>query len=188
MSQKLYSATKIIPAWRRGGVGAKGEGGRGPRRRGEACAGAAACAWRGGTAAARGRRGEARGGAGAGRDDGARRGGGAAASERRDVVTERVSGEKGEKGRTRVVYLLSLPSARDLALIKDFLKILKYSLLSASWMTLGKESFTILCRVSPRSHSAKHALPSVICGHSANYFFIFFIFPTKFFVVCSYTI
>jgi hypothetical protein len=29
MSQKLYSATKIIPVWRRGGVEA--EGGRGPR-------------------------------------------------------------------------------------------------------------------------------------------------------------
>jgi hypothetical protein len=47
---------------------------------------------------ARGRRGEARGGADAG-------GSGAAAcpaaSERRGVVTERVSGEKGEKGRTR---------------------------------------------------------------------------------------
>jgi hypothetical protein len=42
-----------------------------------------------------------------------------------------VSGEKGEKGRTRAVYLLSLPSARDLALDKDFLKILKYSLPSA---------------------------------------------------------
>jgi hypothetical protein len=78
----------------------------------------------------------------------------------------------------------ALPSARDLALGKDFLKILKYSLPSASWMTLGKESFTILCRVLYSWHSANHPLPSVICGHSANYFFIF---PTKLFVVCSYT-
>jgi hypothetical protein len=54
--------------------------------------------------------------------------------------------------------------------------------------TLGKDSFTILCRVSTNWHSAKAALPSVICGHSANYIFIFLFSPTKIFVVCSYTI
>jgi hypothetical protein len=37
-------------------------------------------------------------------------------------------------------------------------------------------------------HSAKHALTSVILGHSAKYFFlIFFLFSTKLFLVCSYT-
>jgi hypothetical protein len=86
MSQKLYSATKIIPAWRRGGVGAEGEGGCGARRRsggggvgrarGEACAGA------------RGVHGEA-----------AAQGGGAA-GRRVGERTERVSGEKEGEGRT----------------------------------------------------------------------------------------
>jgi hypothetical protein len=54
---------------------------------------------------------------------------------------------------------------------------------------LSSDSLITLCRMSTTWHSAKQALPSVICGHSANYIFIFFkIFPTKIFVVCSYTI
>jgi hypothetical protein len=36
-------------------------------------------------------------------------------------------------------------------------------------------------------HSAEHALLSVFLGHSAKYMFIFFIFLTKLFVVCFYT-
>jgi hypothetical protein len=143
------------------------------------------------------RRGE-RAGAGSGGRGEARRGGGAASGlargggggERAARRNRERSGEKGEKGRRRAVYLLSLPSARDLALGKDFLKILKYSLSSARSLALGKvffaechlddtrqESFTILCRVLSSWHSVNHPLPSVICGHSANYFFIFFYFP-----------
>jgi hypothetical protein len=36
-------------------------------------------------------------------------------------------------------------------------------------------------------HSAKNSLPSVFCGHSVKYIFIFKILSTKLFVVCSYT-
>jgi hypothetical protein len=108
--------------------------------------------------------------------------GGVAAARRRN--RERVSGEKGEKGRRRAVYLLSLPSARDLALGKDFLKILKYSLPSARSPALGKVSFVECQLDDTRQRIFYNPLPSVICGHSAIFFFIF---PTKFFVVCSYT-
>jgi hypothetical protein len=41
----------------------------------------------------------------------------------------------------RIVYFLTLSSPRDLALGKDFFKILKYSLSSAISLTLGKVSF-----------------------------------------------
>lgn len=134
--------------------------------------GVAAC-WAS-TAAARGRRGEGRArprrGADAGRSarDGGqtarRRAAGAAAGRRRER-RECERRERRRKKNARTVYFLTLPSV----------------LVS----TLGKDSLNILCRVSHRGHSAKAALPSVICGHSANYFFIF---PTKIFVVCSYTI
>jgi hypothetical protein len=127
----------FIPAWRRGGVGAEGEGDRGTRRRrgrGRGRPWAAAASGprrRGGAAAWGGVRGGVPGGvpggvrvAGAGRG---RRGGvPGGGRERRGVVTERVSGEKGEKGRTRESCLFaSLPSARDLALDKDFFKNIK---------------------------------------------------------------
>jgi hypothetical protein len=49
----------------------------------------------------------------------------------------------------------------------------KSSLSSVPVATLGKDSLITLCRVSTSRHSAKPALPSVICGHSANYIFIF---------------
>jgi hypothetical protein len=88
----------------------------------------------------------------------------------------------------KAVYFLSLPSARDLAPGKDFFKILKYSLSSARSLALGKVSFAECQLDDIRQRIFYNPLPSVICGHSANYFFIFFIFPTKFFVVCSYTI
>jgi hypothetical protein len=170
MSQKLYSATKIIPAWRRGGVGAEGEGGRGTRRRG----GAAACAWRGGGArrarAGAGARGEPVGAACTGR------------RRRREAVrwraavgerTERAWRERMRRKNGKAVYFLSLPSARDLAPGKDFFKILKYSLSSARSLALGKVSFAECQLDDIRQRIFYNPLPSVICGHSANYFFIF---------------
>jgi hypothetical protein len=45
----------------------------------------------------------------------------------------------------------------------------------------------VLALGKPVRHSAEQALPSVPVGHSAKYIFIFFILPTKLFVVCSYT-
>ena len=159
----------------RGGVG------RRTRRRGAACAGAAA---------------EDAGGVGAGLRRQGRGGRGAAAGARRPAAWRGARARRGDGNGVRervrrrsyqVLFTRSLPSVRDLALGKDFLKILKYSLPSARSLALGKESFTILCRVLSSWHSANHPLPSVICGHSTNYFFIFFIFPTKLFVVCSYT-
>jgi hypothetical protein len=45
----------------------------------------------------------------------------------------------------------------------------------------------ILCRVPSVWHSAKKALPSVLCRHSANHIFVFYILVTKLFMVCSYT-
>jgi hypothetical protein len=174
--QKLYqcggaAASRPRAAVGRGGVraaaawgGVRGRCGvRVARQRRAACAGG-----RGGAR-------RARGGGGAGRRRCGEARWRAAVGER----TERAWRERMRRKIGRAVYFLSLPSARDLALGKDFLKILKYSLSSASplpsasWMTLDKESFTILCRVSPSWHSAKHALPSVICGHSAKYIFIF---------------
>jgi hypothetical protein len=70
-----------------------------------------------------------------------RRADGAAASRRRRADgSERVREKEGERFPAGV-YFCSLPSARDLALDKDFLKILKYSLPSARSLTLGKEGF-----------------------------------------------
>jgi hypothetical protein len=71
-----------------------------------------------------------------------RRADGAAASRRWRVDgSERVREKEGERF-SAGVYFSSLPSARDLALDKDFFfKILKYSLPSARSLTLGKEDF-----------------------------------------------
>jgi hypothetical protein len=99
-----------------------------------------------------------------------------------------VSGEKGEKGRTRAVYLLSLPSARDLALGKDFLKILKYSFPSARSLALGKVSFAECQLDDTRQRIFYNPLSSVSPLALGKLLFNFFIFLTKFFVVCSYTI
>jgi hypothetical protein len=94
-----------------------------------------------------------------------------------------------------------LPSARDLALGKDFFKILKYSLSSARSLTLGKEDFAECPLGGTRQICFHNSLPSVnqlALGKPAfaechlwtlgKVYFYFFIFPTKFFVVCSYTI
>jgi hypothetical protein len=128
----------------------------------------------------------------AGRVGAAADGGDGAQGRRKAAVGVKVKGE-GEKEKKRAgsaVYVTSLPSARNLALGKYFFKIKKYALLSALAPALGnptaKHSASIY-RVPHGGHSAKHDVPSVICGHSAKYFFIFFILPTKFFVVCSYT-
>jgi hypothetical protein len=70
-----------------------------------------------------------------------RRADGAAASRRRRADgSERVREKEGERF-SAGVYFYSLPSARDLALGKDFLKILKYSLPSVRLLTLGNEDF-----------------------------------------------
>jgi hypothetical protein len=97
-----------------------------------------------------------------------------------------------------------LSSAPDLALGKDFLKIKIFTLPSAPDLALGKDFFAEcqqrgtmqslhlgflenLCRLSHGWHSAKTSLPSVFSGHSAKQIVIVFIFPTKLFVSCSYT-
>jgi hypothetical protein len=109
------------------------------------------------TAAARGRRGEAatagrrRGEAAAAgrRRGGGHKGGAAARAEKKG--RERVREEKGER-RTVGSYFPSLPSASDLALGKDFFKIIKYSLPSARSAALGKDFFA---ECPPLRHSAK---------------------------------
>jgi hypothetical protein len=163
--QKLYqrgvaaaSGPRARAAVGRGGVGAEGEGGRGGRggvrtaaawgrggvgrTRGKACAGAAACAWRGGGARRAGGRGV--------HGEAAAQGGG--------EQTERAWKERMRRKNGRVVYFLSLPSARDLALGKDFLK---YSLPSARSLALGKVSFAECHPASTRQRIFYNPLPSV---------------------------
>jgi hypothetical protein len=72
--------------------------------------------WRGEPAARGGRR-QARGGAGR---HGEARGGGGEWTTRRDRESERR--ERRRKKNARAIYFLSLPSANDLALDKDFFK------------------------------------------------------------------
>jgi hypothetical protein len=60
------------------------------------------------------------------------------------------------------------------------------------WFTLPSAKLwhstkKLLCRVFYIWHSVEQAVRSAILGHSTKFFFIFFIFPTKLFVVCSYT-
>jgi hypothetical protein len=94
-----------------------------------------------------------------------------------------------------------LPSARDLAHGKDFLKILKYSLPSARSLALGKVSFAECHLAGTRQRIFYNPLPSVsqlalgkACFAECDLWtlgkllFYFFIFPTKIFVLCSYTI
>jgi hypothetical protein len=105
-----------------------------------------------------------------------------------------MSGEKGEKGRRRAVYLLSLPSARDLALGKDFLKILKYSLPSARSLALGNVFFAECQLDDTRQRIFYNPLPSVsqlALGKPSfaechlwtldKLLFLFFYFPYQFF-------
>ena len=108
------------------------------------------------------------------------------------------------EGRRKVlhaVYFSSLPSARDLALGKDFFKSLKYSLSSARSPTLGKVSFAECPLGGTRQIYFYNSLPSVnqlalskSCFAECHFLtlgkvhFYFFILPTKIFVVCSYTI
>jgi hypothetical protein len=97
-----------------------------------------------------------------------------------------------------------LPSARDLALGKDFFKIKKYTLPSAFDLALGKGFFAEclsvgtrqrldlgflkkLCREPHNKHSAKLSLPSVQAGALGKIYLNFFILFMKLFVVCSYT-
>jgi hypothetical protein len=163
MSQKLYSATKIIPAWRRNGVGAEGVGRRARARRRA----------RGRAASRRARR--ARGGGGAGRRRCGEARWRAAVGER----TERAWRERMRRKNERAVYFLSLPRARDLALGKDFLKILKYSLPSARSLALGKVSFAECLQAGTRQ--------SMLCRVSFvdtwQITFLFFYFPNQNFCV-----
>jgi hypothetical protein len=60
--------------------------------------------------------------------------------------------------------------------------------LSLPSVELWHSAKKLLCRVSYYAWlSAQHALSSAIFGHSAKYFFYFFLLPTKLFLVCSYT-
>jgi hypothetical protein len=99
----------------------------------------------------------------------------------------------------RKLYFLTLPSARDPALGKGFLKILKYSLLSARSRALGKDDFAECRNEDTRQRSFNYSLPSAhqlaldkACFAECHLWtlgeLLFFIFPTKFFVVCYYTI
>jgi hypothetical protein len=156
-------------------------------------------AWRGGGArrarAGAGARGERAGAACTGRRrrraecaGGARGGGGERAGD--GVHREDEWRERRRRKNERAVYFLSLPSARDLALGKDFLKILKYALPSALDPALGKGLFAecsltdtrqridlgfleILCRVSHGWHSAKASLPSVQAWTLGKVYFYF---------------
>jgi hypothetical protein len=56
----------------------------------------------------------------------------------RGGVRVKGEGEKEKKRADPAIFLTSLPSARDLALGKDFFKIKKYTLLSAPDLALGK--------------------------------------------------
>jgi hypothetical protein len=120
-------------------------GGAGLGRRGRAVQG-----WGWGHGAGAGGTAVARGGRGDGRPDTAREGRArrraddAAATGLRRAdggVRESEMRERMRKEKPRAVYFSSLPSARDLALGKDFFKILKYSLPSARSLTLDKVSF-----------------------------------------------
>jgi hypothetical protein len=131
-------------------------------------------------AAGAGRRGEARGGTG--------RHGEAAASGRRGV-TERVRGEKEGERRTReqfIFFLCRVPTIWHST--KIFLKFFKIF-------------FAECPRCDTRQRFFNYSLPSVYrlalgkaCFAECHLWtlgklhFYFFIFPTKFFVVCSYTI
>jgi hypothetical protein len=156
------------------GAGRRGGGGNG---RGEACSGGGGCG-----------RGEAR------RRRRVRPDGEAVAV---SVVSESERGE-GEAADGKVSLLCRVPAISHSA--KIFLKfknilcrvptirhLAKSSLPSVPRATLRKDYFPILCRVPPSSHSTTNSLPSAFFGHSTKYIFIFFIFPTKLFVVCSYT-
>jgi hypothetical protein len=123
------------PEWG-GGRGVRGEHGRG---KGPAWGGAS-------TATTSCRRGEERS---------RRRAAGVAASRR----SERR--ERRRKKNARAVYFLTLPSARDLALGKDFFKILKYSLPSARSRALGKVVFAVCPRCdTTRQRFFNYSLPS----------------------------
>jgi hypothetical protein len=87
---------------------------------------------------------------------GRRRGGGQ--TSRRDRERERR--ERRSKKNAQAVYFLTLPSARDLALGKDFLKILKYSLPSARSWALGKVVFAECPRCDTRQRFVNYSLPS----------------------------
>jgi hypothetical protein len=72
-------------------------------------------------------------------------------------VSERREGE----GDNRSAYFTSLPSARDLALGKDFFLILKYALPSARSGALGKDDFVECPLGGTRQIYFYNSLPSV---------------------------
>jgi hypothetical protein len=101
----------------------------------------------------------------------ARRGAGAAAGGRRGGERTTARGWRGAVRESEMrerrrkenpqVYFSYLPSARDLALDKDFFKILKYSLPSARSLTLGKVSFAECPVGGTRQICFHNSLPSV---------------------------
>jgi hypothetical protein len=93
-----------------------------------------------------------------------------------------------------------LPSARDLALGKDFFLILKYALPSALDAALGKGAFAECQPGDTRQRFCPYVLPSVTLLTLGKAFFAechlltlgkvyfhFLNFVSKLFVVCSYT-
>jgi hypothetical protein len=86
----------------------------------------------------------------------------------------------GTRQRFFLILKYALPSARSGSLDKD-------AFAECPRATLDKDYFTILCRVSPRGHSAKETLPSVISGHSTKYIFIF-LFSQRNFLWCVLTL
>jgi hypothetical protein len=89
---------------------------------------------------------------------------------------------RSEKGRSyQALFTRSLPSARDLALGKDFLKILKYSLSSARLLALGKVFFAECQLDDTRQRIFYNPLPSVAPLALGKLLFYFFYFPYQIF-------
>jgi hypothetical protein len=170
---------------RRGGCGGRGghghgEGAGAPRgRRGEQAGGRLSG---GGGAACRRGEGRALAAAADGAAAGSRLGGG-----QRRERRERERRERRKKN-GRIVYFLTLPSARDLALGKDFFKILKYSLSSAHSAALGKYTLQFFVECQPAGTRQRLLCRVSFLDTRQSTFLFFLIFPTKIFVVCSYTI
>jgi hypothetical protein len=118
-------------------------------------------------------------GAAAGRE---RRGGG----QRRRRERER---RERRKKNGRKLYFLTLPSARDPALDKDFFKILKYSLPGARSRALGKDDFAE-CHVAMKTLGKDPliTLCRVSFVDTRRITFLFFLFSQPKFLWCVTTL
>jgi hypothetical protein len=117
---------------------------------------------------------------------GGARGPAAGAARGGDVEIE--SEEEKKRGRRPVYYSKALPSARSWALDKEFFKNIKIHFAecrqTGTWQTLTYLFLPSVARLALGKVCFAECLPwtlGKVC------FFIFFLFPTKFFVVCSYT-